>query len=165
VASALFRASVRGAGKLSRAASRGAGRVDRFLRDEMDPGGTYAEDATDILWDAAPKDTQRLADSIHAGPADFATRIGATFFAEAIDPDTGYDYTGVTRFGHRVATIEPTRRRAIAYESGRGPVVAAHVPGYDPGLDWVDLARADLDHAAGEASERVGRKVDTRLLR
>lgn len=120
-----------------------------------------AADAEIILQAHAPKGkTLRLARGIRARTVGDTTIIEA----EAKNPETGFDYVGVTRFGHRVARIFPGRvarsigstvkftasgtvrkrpvRGARALKTPWGP--RASVRGFKPLGDWASGAREEV---------------------
>ncbi len=85
-------------------------------------------------------------------------------YAYAKDPESGYDYVGVTRLGHRKALIKPRRDRSAASvlqtgrprKSGRSKKATLRVPmkgdfiyrrqikGFRPKVDWAEVAQADV---------------------
>lgn len=103
--------------------------------------------------------------------------------AEAKNPQSGYDYVGVTRFGHRVARIYPAQRFAAFVldtkkrrKSGRtnhppalrlvigGRVLyRASVPGYHPDHDWAQDALPEIRAAATGVATRLGRRIEARF--
>jgi hypothetical protein len=115
------------------------------------------------------------------------------FTVRAEDPDSGFDYVDVTRFGHRVARIYPGQKaRSVTspvaltaagtprITSGRGARADifrgakvlktkhgyfASVRGYKPSRDWVEPAIDDIQDAGGRVVESIGRGVARTLSR
>lgn len=99
--------------------------------------------------------------------------------AVARDPQTGYDYVGVTRFGHRKAYIEPRADRARATVmltgSRRGTVRRGNaslrfviggrvlyrrrVRGFHPAVDWAETAMPQVNQAAEHAMKTLGHRI------
>lgn len=102
---------------------------------------------------------------------------------EARNPSTGYDYVGVTRFGHKVARIYPkhrysafvvaskqrrksartTGRAALRFTIGGRTVFAASVAGYHPATDWAEDALPEVQAQAQAVATRLGRKIEARF--
>lgn len=83
--------------------------------------------------------------------------------ATARNPQTGYDYVGVTRFGHRKAWIYPRQARALRFVIGGRVIYAKRVRGYKPATDWRDEAMPAVRAAADAAAVRLGRRVEAIL--
>lgn len=101
--------------------------------------------------------------------------------ADARDPASGYDYVGVTRFGHRVARISPKGRRyaasvlstgkkrssgkraALRFTIGGRAFFAASVRGYKPASDWATDALPEVEAEARVIVDRLGRKIESRF--
>jgi hypothetical protein len=110
---------------------------------------------------------------------------------EARNPATGYDYVGVTRFGHRVARIYPKHRSfgaaVISTKNRRGGETLTHgydsfnsqaalrfviggrvlyrksVAAYHPDHDWSEDALPDIEARADVVAAGLGRKIETRI--
>lgn len=96
------------------------------------------------------------------------------FTIHAYDPESGYDYAAVTRFGHRVEYITPVSRKALLIGASRGFSPAgddraanrdfrAWVPGYDPAEDWVDSGWTAILQEAEDQLGDLGDKVELRV--
>lgn len=102
----------------------------------------------------------------------------AVVTADAKNPETGYDYVGVTRFGHKVARIEPRSDRAEAtvLASGKkratghkaalrftigGRTLYRHsVAAYHPDSDWAEDAMPEVEAEAQIVVSRLGRRLE-----
>jgi hypothetical protein len=121
--------------------------------------------------DHAPSDSGRTARNVSArvffGQAS-APRI--TVRTRSIDPDTGFNYLDVTRYGHRSLAIVPRRRLGLTIHghrnatTGDGPsVVRAHATGSRPASDWVEDAYRAVGLELDDAEQRIARGI-TRLF-
>lgn len=145
--------------------------LDRLLEESLRGVG---EDAELILQAHAPTETGRLGRSIRA------EWVGGQVLvtANARDPQTGFDYVAVTRFGHKVAYIEPKARgRATVLATGRARkrgkqatlrfVIGGRVfyrrrvKGYKPGFDWRDRALPEINEVSQRAMATLGRRIVT----
>lgn len=94
----------------------------------------------------------------------------------------GYDYVGVTRFGHRTKVIKPTRRTrrgaqsvistrrpkrqagkgkgaALRIQSRFGGVYYRHsIPGYDPEYDWAERAQDEINLRIKNRMDKAARE-------
>ena len=110
---------------------------------------------------------------------------------EARNPSSGYDYVGVTRFGHKVARIYPkhraaahviaTRKRregetvthghdefalghpALRFTIGGRVLYRASVAGYHPASDWAEDALPEVNAEADAVASRLGRTIESRF--
>lgn len=166
MAKALYRASVRGARSPGRNLSRAGRVIQGALLDEF---GLLAPEATRITREFAPSNTGRSARTIKARVRSYGGRITLELHADFVNPDTGYDFLRVTRFGHRVAFIFPRNAKALRFvprgAPGGKPIFRMFVRGYHPKRDWVEQAHAVVGDRLGQVSDRVGRQVATRLFR
>ena len=145
-------------------------RLGPQLDRELDALG---EDAEMIFAAFAPSKSGRLARGIVATRAGRMVVVRST----ARDPSSGYEYTGVTRFGHRAAYIYPKARRSASVVATRGErargrraalrftlggrvVYASRVRGYRPASDWATDALPAVEQAADAAAGRLGRRVN-----
>lgn len=161
---AIFRASTRGAGRVGRKLSRTAQALNSDLRTEL---RALSERAEETFRDYAPEESGRLREGIEAVPSRRA-EIGYEIHAEARNPDDGFDYVAVTRFGHRTGLrwIYPSRSRALRLrERSFGRVIyAGRVRAYHPSRDWAEVARPAVDREGEVAEQRAGRRIRSRLL-
>jgi hypothetical protein len=102
---------------------------------------------------------------------------GVTVTDVARNPQSGYDYIGVTRFGHSVARIFPKhstgsastlangkkKRGALRFSIGGRVLYRASVAGYHPASDWATDALPEVEVAAQGVATRLGRKIESRF--
>lgn len=93
-----------------------------------------------------------------------------TVRASARDPETGFSYLRVSRFGHRKLVILPKRAKALAvhYAGHRNPHIIAwrpYVEGYHPDSDWVEDATIEAEVEFDRAANRLGREIDAVVLK
>lgn len=170
-----YRVEIIGAGGLARGLADAAASVDRDTRDEQRALGDKAE----LIFAAyALKGrTGRLARGIVARDLGGVVQVEA----HARNPLSGFDYVGVTRFGHRVARIVPrtdrgsasvvatgrSRRRgahaALRIPLGGGVIYRRSVRGFHPAQDWSERAIPQIRAEAKRSAERLGRKVASRI--
>lgn len=149
-------------------------RVSNLLRDMSD-------ELEDIFRFHAPHESGRL----HKGIRAVKSGDGIQVTAEAEDPESGFDYVWVTRFGHVVARIYAGRYARsqfsqAQYTKAGGPRVRPlrgakalktkygffkSVAGYRPGRDWAEpgydearlLADRLLEEMGGDIVDAIGR--------
>jgi hypothetical protein len=152
VASVEIRTDLTAAESLAR---RMEGAAERLPGEAADAIQGLGDDAELIFAAHALRRSGRMARNITAEGA--GLRVAVTVHAR--NPETGYDYVGVTRFGHRVARIYPKRAKAL--RTPWGP--RASVAGFHPATDWRDDALPAV-HAALQATEtRLGRRIEALL--
>ncbi len=142
-------------------------RMREELRLEMNDWG---EDSKGTLRAAAPVDRSLLRSSIEVN-AKTGTSVGADFVREITagveDPQSGYNYLRVSRFGHRKPVIFG---RPLLGGTGRRPTVkyptfiASKVKGYRPAGDWVARTEPRLRLDAREAKGRMAGRLRTRVF-
>lgn len=123
--------------------------------------------AVDLYRDTAPERTGRLKRGITAYRG-LNQGMDATVqvFAKAVDPRTGVDYTGVTRFGHRPGPILPIKARALRWwDKGGKKFIAASSPGYHPDTDWAEEAEALVQARVSDQLEDFGEDIMERIGR
>lgn len=136
--------------------------LDRALVDVADQAETFFKDH-------APEDKGRLKRGITATP----TATGVSIRVAAKDPETGYDYVGVTRFGHKVRRIRPIAGRTksgrrifrpgfLRLEIGGRVLYRTSVRGVVKKVDWVVPARAESRVYAREQMKQVGAEIARR---
>lgn len=104
----------------------------------------------------APRDTGRLGRGILA----LISGRRATVTAHARDPETGFDYVAVTRFGHRVSRIYPKPpNRALKLTIGGRVIFRPSVAGYKPGADWARRPLPQIRILAGAVVSEAGRRI------
>lgn len=140
-------------------------RAARDLHDdfmaELDGIGV---DAELVFQSVAPKKTGRLGRGITS------QRVGDEVHvtAHAQNPKTGYDYVGVTRFGHRKSRIYPRRvwahsgpPRAAALKTPFGYFTS--VRGFKPRGDWAAKGVSPTQKIADARLKRFGGQLTARL--
>lgn len=176
MANATFTARFRGADAYANRLTELTGFMTRELRDTVKNLGQRSV----IVYQAhAPAKTGRLARGISSEPAMGGTEVVSV---RARDPRSGYDYVGVTRFGHRKAWITPKAERAIATVASTkrarriGPAAALRIPvaggdaifrhrvrGFKPAGDWATKAlpqiNREVDRAMAVLSSRIAVRV------
>lgn len=126
----------------------------------------------------APSRSGLLKSSIARVEIGRASRTTVVVGANARDPQTGFDYVPVTRFGHRVARIYPRVDRAAAtvvstrqprLMNGRGFLrfsvggevfFRRSVRGYHPAVDWATLADPVIDAALAIQGARIPARTE-----
>lgn len=92
----------------------------------------------------------------------------------ARNPESGYDYIGVTRFGHAVARIFPKhnaanasvmasgkrKKGALRFVIGGRVLYRASVAAYHPASDWATDALPEVQVEAQAVVTRLGRKIE-----
>lgn len=141
---------VHGAKKLSRALLRASAATDvevgRSVRDTTNR-------AVVIFGRFAPKRTGRLRRGIEG----HVRGSSATVTAHARNPSTGYDYVGVSRWGHRKRIIRPKHARALGPIPGIG--FRASVKGYRPKKDWSEAALPSIALYARGSLRGAGERI------
>ncbi len=126
----------------------------------------------------APRRSGRLRRGIRL----LSTGGAFTVRADARNPATGYDYVGVTRFGHRLRIIRPRGDRAAASVVATGRARAGgrqaalrivmpggqviyrrQVKGYRPAHDWAARAHRPIRRLAESNLVRLATTVERRI--
>lgn len=86
--------------------------------------------------------------------------------AHAANPQTGYDYVGTTRWGHRVRWIVPTRAKMLRFQPRKGGafIFRARVRGFRPKSDWATDALPEVRAEADRQLASFGRGFTARIL-
>lgn len=106
----------------------------------------------------APNKSGRLERGITARPGG-----GGTFVtASARDPETGFDYVGVTRFGRGIAKPK-SDDGALSFTGSGGLVYAASADAYDPPSDWAAEALPEVNQEAQQVTTKLARRIEARL--
>lgn len=151
--------------------------LQRMIPGEIERGVRGLADDSELIFQSfAPRQSGRLARGIRA----IVSGKHAIITAFARTPTTGYDYVGVTRFGHRQARIRPRsdRRPASVSATGRPRATGGRaslrftmggrvlyrksVRGFRPKGDWAELARPNIEAAADDAAREIGERVAVR---
>lgn len=157
--------------------------MDPHADDAVD---SISADAVSAYRRAAPKRTRNLERGIGRSDEARGGRRVTVVSAAARNPLTGYDYVGVTRFGHRAARIYPRLDRAPAtvratkrargrntfspvaglrgnaalrFEIGGRVLYRRWVRGYHPARDWAEGADPAIDTAIEAAVERLEERI------
>jgi hypothetical protein len=144
--------------------------LDRLLFEEMRGVGQDAELAFAAH---ARHATGRMARNVKSHVV--GRNVEVTVFAR--DPTSGYDYVGVTRFGHVAEFIYPKadRRPASVLATGRlrqrghramlrfiigGRVFyRSRVKAFHPDHDWAEDAMPEVQDSADRAMVRIGQRI------
>jgi len=161
---AVFRATVRGyrrtAGRLSAAGAA----VHPLILAEF--RGTLSSEVLEIAREFAPEHTGALKGELSAPVSSAGGVVKINLRSPVRDPDSGYAYTGVTRFGHRQKTLRPVKAERFHFYSdvlGR-EISPRTVRGYSPEGDWVEEAQPEIADAVEESGEELGRQITERIL-
>ena len=128
-----------------------AARVRPVLADEL--SRELAPRLVRVSRQAAPERTQALARGLRARPSS-GSLLGVEVVSTVRSAE-GYDYTGVTRFGHRKRWIEPVHKKAL--RTPWGP--RRRVRGYRPRGDWADTAHRLAQPHIARSADRIGRRI------
>lgn len=116
----------------------------------------------------APHATGRLARGISSQ----AQGLSAVVRADARNPQSGYDYVGVTRFGHRQARLYAKHAPATVLATGKARVGVLRftiggrvfyrrsVKAYHPLQDWSQRAMPQIRAQADRTMAELGRKIE-----
>lgn len=130
--------------------------LERDVREGVDQIG---DDAELIFAGHALKRTGRMARGIKARRAGNMVLVEA----KAVDPDSGYDYVAVTRFGHR-GRIVVKNARALRFMM-KGRVMFRHsTAGFHPTGDWANDALPQVFEAADAVAKRLGFEIIARFV-
>jgi hypothetical protein len=161
---AVFRASVRGyrrtAGRLSAAGAA----IQPIILAEF--RGTLSTEVLEIGREFAPEDSGALKKELTAPVSSRGGTVRINLRSPVKDPESGYAYTGVTRFGHRKKILTPTRSERFQFYSkvaGR-QISPKSVRGYKPETDWVDDAYPEMVTVLDDSAEEIGRNIEDRIL-
>lgn len=155
--------------------------ADHADQDVTDAALRLARDTVVVFRQAAPVKTGKLRRGIAAKRTVGGAEVAVHAYSRA-----GYEYSGVTRFGHRHATpdrIYPRAdrfpasvvetRHARAPGEGRRPALRfviggrvfyrASVARYHPLGDWADKATPEVERLADAAVRRLGAKIVGRV--
>lgn len=124
---------------------------------KLDTGVTEAQTETlvlarRLLAAAAPVGSGRLRDSIRV----VITKHEGIIKADPKDPDTGYSYIRITRFGHQSKIIKPKKVRALEFEPVSTTIFRASVRGFRPKRDWADKPKPEIKAFAKGKMKALG---------
>lgn len=128
---------------------------DEMDREEREAIRQLGREGQQILRSHAPSESGRLEEGIRFR----TTEKQVSFSVRALDPDTGYNYAAVTRFGHRLEFIEPVAGKALMLPEPGRPF-SARVPGYKPESDWVDGAFAEFVALVESRAEQISQRLE-----
>lgn len=130
--------------------------VARETRNAVEDLG---EDSELVFAAHALRKSGRMARSIAATGLTGDGNPSLVVTAEAKNPETGFDYVGVTRFGHRVSRIYPKQAKAL--RTPWGPRMS--VRGFRPATDWRDDALPAVRELTRLAGARISRRLEARV--
>lgn len=145
--------------------------AERLPRDTLEAQRELGRRAEVIFGAHAPHRSGRLIRGISSSVLGGKVIVKA----EARNPESGYDYVGVTRFGHKVARIYPkgtsgsvlangkAKKGALRFSVGGKVLYRASVAGYHPASDWADDALPEVRGAAQTVAARLGRQIEARF--
>lgn len=114
-----------------------------------------ADGAVTVYRRHAPRRTGRLSRGIRV----IGGGNALTVRADAKNAETGYDYVGVTRKGHRVRVIRPRRARALKIQLAGGVIFRASAKGFRPRSDWAQDARPGVLREGQTAQRDLSRRI------
>jgi hypothetical protein len=176
----VYRVSVRGAGRVAAQFNR----AQRQLQDEMIAElRQFGREAQVVFVEEAYEDTGELKERITVVP--FFGRAARPRVSVRVRPDLqghqggsvdNYDYLGVTRRGHRSRTITPKTARALKVhlEGHRNQQIfvfrhsVSGVPAAKDSRwrgDWVLPAAERAERLSLASERRLGRRIESRVLR
>jgi len=170
-----IKGNIEGAGRQAANARSVARTIDDAMNESV---RNVADDAELIYQSAAPRRSHRLARGIKARVVGDQAVVSAT----AVDPESGFDYVNVTRFGHRKRVIYPVTKAgkprkarkatrgaggqfsargggALAFQSLGRQWILSSVRGFRPKGDWVELALPEVTAAADTELDRTGNEI------
>jgi hypothetical protein len=152
-----FKAKAYGAAGAARRLASSSQWLDQELDRTIENLGSDAE----IIFAAhALKKTGRMARGVRANFVGHMSEVTV----EAVDPESGYDYVGVTRKGHRTLKIFPKKAEALRIPlAGGGVIFRSSVRGFHPVRDWAEMALPDVLRAADVAVSGLIQRIEARL--
>lgn len=159
---AVFRASTKGyrrvAGKLS-----AAGRiVQPTILAEF--RGSLSGKALEHARGFAPEESGALHEGMSAPVSSRGGTVVVNIRSSVRDPESGYAYTGVTRFGHRKKFIVPRRAKVLSFEWNGQHIISRRVRGQTRASDWVADAAPGIADLTEQAGNNIGRVIVSRIL-
>lgn len=138
----------------------------RVYKAEMESGlkDTITKVGREAVYDfrlAAPVRSERLRNGIRARRVE---DYGLDITIHAKDPESGYDYAAVTRFGHRKKRIWPTSAKTLKVNFVSGPRYCGSVRGFTPAGDWVDKALPIVQDEAEKAMHFLSSQLEIRVF-
>lgn len=161
---AIFTAQTLGADRPSKKLSAGARELRGIILQEFEHASPQMSEvfAHHAPYDFDERDDYHMSEHVEAQVADTG-RATMTVRIDAISPESGYNYLGVTRFGHAgPITADPPNR--LRWVSGGVTHFARRTAGHHPASDWVENAQFEAEIIAGDIRDRVGREISTRVL-
>lgn len=166
-----FKIQARGATEAGRRMGRTAEQVDRIIERHM---GTAGDLMLKHFQKKAPKDTGHL----RRGMTWFRTgQLTVNIAGQALDPDTGFDYFPISRFGHQTHLIRPIHHfmgaGILRWEVGSnspfgdvGNIVwSTYSRGFHPIGDWTERGHEGAKHIAKLAGAAILRDVGKEMRR
>ena len=112
--------------------------------------------AAPVYRSVAPRRTGRLQRGIRVEEAEGRSRVSVQARSQA-----GFDYVGVTRFGHRQRIIRPRTARVLRFEVGGRVFFRPWVRGYRPAVDWVQRGHERLRPVLEREARRLAQEIAT----
>lgn len=117
----------------------------------------YVEEAEEIYAGHAPEDSGNLIEGIRATDyGDFSVGVEVT----AEDPESGYDYVDVTRFGHATDPIMPVNGGKVLDTKLRPNRFQSYTKGVEVSTDWVSDAETELDELMDQYREELADEIE-----
>lgn len=165
-----FKVSITGANEVARKFDKTWRDFDHIVSKRMDQAGEFMVEK--LFKKAAPKDTGHLRRGISWVKTG---QLTINIVGEAIDPESGFDYFDVTRFGH-TGPIFPFRAKVLHFfmpgdisPSGHifpdAEVFAHSTKGFHPLSDWVDRALPNAREVANRTGKLIARDIRQELER
>lgn len=140
--------------RASRRLRRGARLLPGTVRREIH--GDLLKRLVRVSRQAAPEGKGALSRGLRGIPAGDLVEVRST-----VRSSRGYNYTGVTRVGHRRRWIVPKRKKALAFTVGGKRIVRRRVRGYRPRYDWAEKADRLAQPHIARAADRIGRELQS----
>jgi hypothetical protein len=162
----LYRVEVTNARAVAGSFERGERRARTALVGNFRGAARQVEDAFRA---EAPVASGRLRESVRAAVSFRAGSARINVAAGARNPEDGFNYLNVTRFGHRHMVIEPkeAERLAIHYAGRDEGSKIAWVPrasGYHPDHDWAGAAARRANPIFTAMSRRIGEDIERGMM-
>lgn len=166
-----FKIKAEGAAEAGRRIGRTAGQIDRIIERHMETAGDLM---LKHFQKKAPKDTGHLRRGMSWSKAG---RLTIQIQGQALDPDTGFDYFPISRFGHQTHLIVPSHSflgvGVLRWEVGEnsqfgdaGNIVWSQWSrGFHPIGDWTGRGHEGAQQIAKIAGSAILRDVSREMKR
>lgn len=153
---------MQGAGQRARDFSR----AERALQDQLIAElRQLSVTSAELLRGVAPEKTGHLKMGIRARISFQAAHPMVNVVSESRAAG-GYNYTSVTRFGHRQAQITPragSRFHGFYSEGYETEIYPKRVRGYRPARDWVEAVMPQIKSELDRATRSLGRRFELEM--